>query len=333
MKNIIFSLLALSAMLGLAACETAIDVPAPPHTPRISLLYILNTDTRDSAVLGQRQVFVSSSQGVFETKRLTGRTDATVEVQDASGTVIERFQPIANPSPGTNSYFYYDGYYRPTMGFVARPGQTYTIRAKVPSLETAESSLTLPATPVIASATYTPRTPPRSDPYNSYQQRVFGHLTLAVADNAATTDYYIAYARVLDERGRLWGYLERDNSNNSNDVSNLQRFELSGTGILYNKSPYADTNGNGQQLSLANDVQGYYNGRYTGNPADIPAPAYVEVVVGSLTRDMYLFYQSLGRYNNTGDNPFAEPAPLFSNIRPGYGLFGGTSATTYRIRL
>ena len=33
------------------------------------------------------------------------------------------------------------------------------------------------------------------------------------------------------------------------------------------------------------------------------------------------------RYQDSHDNPFAEPAPLASNIRNGYGLFGGATDT------
>ena len=52
-----------------------------------------------------------------------------------------------------------------------------------------------------------------------------------------------------------------------------------------------------------------------------------------MTADAYRFYLSSRNYGDTGDNPFAEPAPLASNIKPGYGLFGGASDATYRIKL
>ena len=69
---------------------------------------------------------------------------------------------------------------------------------------------------------------------------------------------------------------------------------------------------------------------YQGN---CPQPAFVEVTVSSITLDAYNFYLSRRRYYDSDGNPFAEPAPLTSNVRPGYGLFGGATDVTYRIRL
>ena len=55
--------------------------------------------------------------------------------------------------------------------------------------------------------------------------------------------------------------------------------------------------------------------------------------VSSITKDAYDFYLSRRRYYDSDGNPFAEPAPLASNVRPGYGLFGGAADVTYRIQL
>jgi hypothetical protein len=49
--------------------------------------------------------------------------------------------------------------------------------------------------------------------------------------------------------------------------------------------------------------------------------------------DTYEFYQSIQRFYDTEGNPFAEPAPLRSNIQGGYGLFGGATDATLRIKI
>jgi hypothetical protein len=41
----------------------------------------------------------------------------------------------------------------------------------------------------------------------------------------------------------------------------------------------------------------------------------------------------LQRYRSANDNPFAEPAPLRSNVQGGFGLFGGASDVVVRIKL
>ncbi len=65
----------------------------------------------------------------------------------------------------------------------------------------------------------------------------------------------------------------------------------------------------------------------------VPAPAYIEVIVSSIPVSTYDFYQSVQRYYDTDGNPFAEPAPLRSNVAPGYGLFGGATDVVLRIKI
>lgn len=47
----------------------------------------------------------------------------------------------------------------------------------------------------------------------------------------------------------------------------------------------------------------------------------VKAYLYSLTREGYLYDLSLSQYFDTVDNPFAEPATVFSNIEGGYGAF------------
>ena len=55
--------------------------------------------------------------------------------------------------------------------------------------------------------------------------------------------------------------------------------------------------------------------------------------MSSITKDAHDFYLSRRRYSDSDGNPFVGPAPLASNVRPGYGLFGGAADATYRIAL
>ena len=82
---------------------------------------------------------------------------------------------------------------------------------------------------------------------------------------------------------------------------------------------------------MASDVQ-FSSSCYPPGPR-CPGPGYIEVHVSSITREAYNFYLSRRRYYESTDNPFAEPAPVVSNVRSGYGLFGGATDATYRIRI
>ncbi|GAA4004292.1 hypothetical protein GCM10022408_15030 [Hymenobacter fastidiosus] len=316
-KNLLAALLLLAALPG---CDTAVDLPEPPHTPRIALTYTLSNTA-------PAMLFVSSSQRIFETRPLSGRDDATVEIRDGQGTVVERFRSVGS---GPNQFG--PGSYEPILGLRGQPGQTYTLRAAVPGLETAESTLTMPLPPVIESAAFTPRA---NDP-NSQTNLTRGRLQITVADNGRTTDYYLAFARVLDKQGNPgnWSSVVLDGSSEGDDFA-VDRFQLSSGNSYggYGIYPYPDTNVNGQRVSLNSNVSFYSQLFCDPNQSSCPEAGYLEVSVQSITADTYNFYQSQRRYVDGGGSPFAEPAPLASNIRPGYGLFGGAAEASYRVRL
>ena len=333
MKTNPFVLLSiLTALATLAGCETATDLPEPPHTPRVSLFYMLTLAPQDSSfseLFRQRQLYVSNSQRVFSTARLNGRADAAVELRDAAGRVVERYRPIADNY--ASGYGGNPGYYRPVLGFRPQPGQAYSLRATVPGLEPAESMLTLPAVPTIESATYQPRTVAPGSGYYST-----GRLTVTVHDDPGARNYYLAFARLLDAQGEPFSYgvVEPDRDSQANAAS-IDQFQLSSAQQqsslgAYGIQPFADTNLKGSRLTLATDVQ-YRSGCYS--PGACPQPAFIEVTVSSITIDAYSFYLSNRRYYGSDGNPFAEPAPLAGNVRQGYGLFGGAADATYRIPL
>jgi hypothetical protein len=328
----------LSALaLSLASCEAVVDVPAPPHTPQLSLLYTLSNQpitTEYRQNFSGRSLYVSSSLSTLATTRLQGRADATVELRDASGQVVEEFRPdTAARRPTDYNY----GTYAPVRGYVGQPGQAYTLRASAPGLPALTATLTLPAPATIDAASASFVTKPQvvsSAPYQPIYD-YYGQLTFAILDPAATTDYYAAYVRVLDAAGQYWGGVNQDYSlrdSNGPDI-NLNRFDLSAAYDVYKILPISDAGRNGQRLTFSNPVGFYYSRPYDPQHPTPPPPAYLEVIVSSLPVDTYSFYQSVQRYYDTNGNPFAEPAPLRSNLPGGYGLFGGATDVALRIKL
>ncbi|HEX8327264.1 MAG TPA: DUF4249 domain-containing protein [Hymenobacter sp.] len=324
-----FSILALLAATALSSCETDVDLPEPPHTPRVALSFTLSANPQDSSfseLYYGRQLYISNSQSAFDTKELTGRNDATVDLRDAAGQVVERYRPASgSPQQGRPGE---PGYYRPVLGFRPQVGQPYTLRATLPGFETAESTLTLPAAPVIESATYTPRAVanPNSSDYS-------GRLSLVLRDDPAAANYYLAFARLLDKQGKPgnWSPVDVDYNSQSSTVGSIGQFQLSSPQQDYSVFPFADTDANGARIALTSDVR-YYSGCFSPG-GNCPQPGYMEVYVSSITADAYNFYLSRRRYYDSDGNPFAEPAPLASNVRAGYGLFGGATDATYRILL
>ncbi|MCB2379928.1 DUF4249 domain-containing protein [Hymenobacter sp. BT635] len=331
------ALLLLSLPLG--ACETTLDLPEPEHTPRIALQYSLsNYDAQAQAgsendeLARVRRLYVSNSQRVFDLRQLRGRQDATVVIVDESGAVVESFLPVPPRSAYPGDTFDI-GYYQPTMSLKGEPGRTYTLRASLPGFETVESTQTMPKAPVIESATFT------KDQSASNPNDVYGRLAVTIADDPNVTNYYVAFARVVDKNYKLttgWAQVQPDERDSNGDITpEVGQFQLSSIGAFagsgyYGFYPYADTNVNGKRFGLTADVR-YYPG-CPSSPGCTEA-AYMEVFVSSLTRDAYNFYLSRQRYTDTEFNPFAEPAPLVSNLKNGYGLFGGITDAVYRIKL
>jgi hypothetical protein len=328
------SLLWLALAATLAGCESVVTVTPPEHTPRLSLAYTLSTQPQSAdyqQYYQDRNPFASTSQAILINKNLRGRTDAAIELRDASGQVVETFRPDTSRYAQKPTDYRY-GAYQPVRGYAGVPGQTYTLRASAPGVEAVQATLTLPALPAIEGASYAQQPVP---PGSGFRYDYYGLLSFAIPDQAATTDYYVAYARVLDATGAMWGYAYQDDDirNSNGPTIDLNQFRLSYSANVNSIMPISDAGRQGQRLLYSNAVGLTYSRPY--NPANPPrpSPAYLEVTVSSIPASSYDFYQSLQRYRSANDNPFAEPAPLRSNVQGGFGLFGGASDRVVRIKL
>ena len=316
-------------LLTLTACETVLDVPEPPHTPRLALRYVLTSNPADTAFVElaeQQLLFISNSQRVFDTRPLQGRLDAAVELRDGTGAVVETFRSDTTRSGPNYTYYRGRGFYRPTRGLVPRPGATYTLRASAPGFEAVSGSLTFPMAPTVTAGTFSPR-----PPANGNSNLRAGRLTLTVPDDPATANYYIAYARVINAQGETVSVLDVDYDSQQNSAG-IGQFQLSSPRQQYSIEPFSDAGANGQVLTLAADIR-YYAPYCSPQGPPCAPPAFIEITVSALTPDTYQFYLSRRRYYDSDGNPFAEPAPLASNLANGYGLFGASADTKYRIAL
>ncbi|TDN40022.1 DUF4249 family protein [Hymenobacter sp. UV11] len=331
--------LLLLALAALASCESVVTVTPPAHTPRLSLTYTLSNQpptARYQQSFSDRGAFASTSQAILVNKNLEGRADATIEVRDASGQVVEEFRPDTSRYARLPTDYRY-GAYIPVRNYVGVPGQAYLLRASAPGLEALEATMALPPLPALEAVSYVPQPVPAPGA-SGFTFDYYGLLSFAILDPAATTDYYIAYApRVLDAAGAFWGYAYQESDINNSNVPtptiNLNQFVLSYVGNVNSIIPISDAGRQGQRLVYSSPIYLYYGGGYASNRPTPPPPAYLELTVSSIPASTYDFYQSVQRYRTANDNPFAEPAPLRSNVQGGYGLFGGASDVVVRIKL
>jgi len=330
--------LLLLTLAALASCESVVTVTPPTFTPRLALDYTLSNQAPTAAYQEQsaflsRNPFVSTSQAILVNKKFQGRTDATVELRDASGQVVEEFRPDTSRYAQKPTDYRY-GIYIPVRGYVGVPGQAYQLRASAPGVEAVEATLTLPSLPTVEAVSFVQQ-PATASSSNFITPTKYGQLTFAIADQAATTDYYVAYIRALDAAGQYWGYAfeDEDLQNSNGPEVKLNQFKLSSAGNINGIMPISDAGRQGQRIVYSAPVGVYYGRGYDSrNPTPAP-PAYLELTVSSVPASTYDFYQSVQRYREANDNPFAEPAPLRSNVQGGLGLFGGASDVVVRLPL
>jgi hypothetical protein len=57
------------------------------------------------------------------------------------------------------------------------------------------------------------------------------------------------------------------------------------------------------------------------------------IEVSNITMELYEYQKSLRNFNRTADNPFAEPSPVYSNIKNGLGIFAAFNSTVIKENL
>ncbi|AMR28108.1 hypothetical protein A0257_14105 [Hymenobacter psoromatis] len=287
--------LLLLALAALAGCESVVTVTPPAYTPRLALTYTLSNQAPTAGYqqyFSERSAFASTSQAILVNKNFAGRTDATIELRDADGQIVEEFRPDTSRFARQPTYDRY-GSYIPVRNYVGVPGQAYLLRASAPGVEAVEATMTLPSLPAVEAVSYVPLPPPANN--NFFSTPYYGQLSFAIPDPAATTDYYVAYARTLDAAGRPWGYAFEDESLRSKDgpTINLNRFALSSTSNTNAVMPVSDAGRQGQRLLYSSAIWLYYGGGYASNQPAPPPPAYLELTVSSVPASTYDFYQSV----------------------------------------
>ncbi len=87
---------------------------------------------------------------------------------------------------------------------------------------------------------------------------------------------------------------------------------------------YSDANHDGSNTSLSSR---YY--MFSDSSATYSAEFY-DVFLYNCSPSYYSFHKSLK--NNSGDNPFAEPTLIYSNVKGGFGCFGAYTQSKFRYK-
>jgi len=97
---------------------------------------------------------------------------------------------------------------------------------------------------------------------------------------------------------------------------------IDGPGNDYNIFP--DNYFNGKEYSIKfRTTPGFYGNTSSYYSFGTPIYERNEIHIQKLSKDLYNYLKYLKLYNFYHDNPFAEPVPIYSNIKNGVGIFAG----------
>jgi hypothetical protein len=282
MKKIIISF---AALLLFMACEKKIEFKQEEVDPRIVV----------NSVFTQHDymwVHLSESRNVLFEGELPAIENATPQLLDADGNVIEEF-----------TYDWSGLYYCSTA--LLEPGSTYGLRVELDGFKTVTASSLFPKE---ITATIDSVAAP-SDQLD---------LTLNFADDESQTNFYAVsmtyYGIYLDEMGEEEVYKAASFETNEYYVAN------GNPGINGEKFSreflFTDETFNGQTIDFTGTVD-----RHEG---DEPGSFYAIKLI-NLSEDLFKYKLSYRKYKDAQGNPFAEPVQVYSNITDGYGIFAGAN--------
>lgn len=310
----------------LGACESIIDVETPSDEHKIvahsfftpDSVWTVNTElslhtsgfpvTLSSADPGQTVVVVSDDLGGVDTLRY-------------------------NPEPSGDNY-------RSARGMRPRPGVTYTLRVEMPGFISSET-LSPPA-PAEASARLPERVPVQNIAYSNDNGTSL--LSFSIADPPGNNYYRLELFQVGPEDT---GPISNDTlfiRSAVEDVFNYREVDFRSTdpafrfhyGAVGNLEQNEDINFDFYGRAVFSDdlFDGMsHNIEITFKPHTYPGfqPRFT-IILSTLSYEMFTYLHTLDQHQQTASYYASEvyPIPVYTNIKNGFGVFGGYVTDTYR---
>lgn len=292
MKKILLGFLAL---IGLNSCEKeAKSILIPYEIKLVIESYLSPQDTelrvrvtRNYPTVGPGSPYLNG----FETPQLR---NATVTLSDGQRSVVLPYREPKNPNgPRARDS---TGYRLPATALPIVPGRTYTLRVTAPDFPAAEATCTIPKAFVNAStAEITRGQEINGTRTRSYYQAVF-------TDLAGAENYYSTVLSLLQtvtpppSQGRP----------NTNTSTQGTQFHNQGT-----------TDGGKIKSGRA------YEFSRSQVPPNWLQTRQLELIVATTDQAYFNYNRTLRQQERNGENPFAEPVLIYSNVRGGLGVFAG----------
>jgi hypothetical protein len=307
MKNVIASLFIIVIAV---ACEKDITVDVPPQPVK---LVVYGT----TAVYNPFSIAVSKTAGILDPVTPPSHlvTHALVQLYEDSQL---KDTLVFNSNTST---------YESKQHIVAMPGKTYVLKTSAPGFTTAEATAVTPGNINIQSISRIAQVRTDAD------GNVYDEVRIRFMDNTAVSNYYlITFQHPIDYGNGNIHYqdiycmhsldkdIDRRNNADPSDFEDCIDREIAMT----------DKHFNGMVKELVMFI-----------PHDDLEPVkstfdnreYRAVVrLNNITADQFKYRKSFSAYQDSEDNPFAEPVLVFSNVTNGYGLFTTFNFVTDTIR-
>jgi hypothetical protein len=284
------------AGLLIASCERDAKIDIPKQESRLVLLsFISPEDTLITAT-------VSLSTPLYEPDPSGGSipyvSNAQVTLSDGATTRQLSYNP-------NSERYELDPSLMPII-----PGRFYILRAATPEGKYAEASCTVPAegAPV-------PELLEQDSVYDNDAGTYKHRYRLGFNDIPGKTNYFrLGVSFSIDPFliGPSYGTAE-----------NLLVIPEDGSALLNDQSS------DGQQIRCR------FNSNFSSSGPWPPNPAADSLEMHCILSDepYYTFHTTYIRNYNTGDNPFAEPVLIYSNVKGGFGCFAAYRLSTKKVKL
>ena len=324
------TLILIATMLLLAACEKQIDIDIEYTESQVVVMSQNNNDDPVSLTL-------TYSRPVFGTYYIRNGEDYFQQITDATATLSVNGASSITATRNGNTY---------TFAYTPQANDQLNLSIAVPGHEAVTATATVPHTPSLTNINF------RREGTSMHYETYFDSSTVSftLTDNNATTDYYSIRLRCIDTavlvnrdyRDSILGYdtvyhdryLDFECVDylivHSSDLGSLVGdLDPTGTSTYYgDELLFTDAEINGLSHTIKLSPSSYhYNDYYEeeyyyyGEMTEYHARLILEVT--NLTRDLYLFRQTIDNYSYDDLlGTFTEPVQIHSNIDGGIGIFG-----------
>jgi hypothetical protein len=296
-----FALLGLLTVLLFSSCTKVLNDELPENKPKLVVNGFINTDSTLKVNIS-KTVHVFANENTNNLPFIAGATTKFYE----NGVLLFSLQEDEN------------GYYT-KPGFYPSQGRIYKIEVEKEGYPSVNAETDIPSPVSIQSFDTTLVSDNENGGGYFYGEEI--RCKLKYIDPAGTTNYYRldCYLHYEDEEGNE--YLNRQyvyvNENDEHLFDKVYGYLL-WTDLL--------TQGGETEINFKIYPDGYYD---EGNPNNSVSISYI-VMLSSVSEDYYKYDKTRSIFYETGGSadPFSEPVLIHTNIKDGFGIFGGISNDT-----